>query len=249
MRVRGEFPRAGSMQFIPSDLVDQARTREAFATTEDPLVLGVDVSRFGDDESVICARRGMDARSIPWKILRGANTMTIAAVVAEMHDQYQFDAIFVDGGGVGGGVVDRLMQLRLPVIEVQFGSTADRGQKTFEGTVVYANKSAEMWGNMRDALRRLAIPDDPDLAAQLTGREYSYTMREGKDAIQLEKKADMKKRGLSSPDRADGLALTFSYPVAKSDHSNAIKGGGSIKVNYNPLSMDYIERDIYKPGH
>jgi hypothetical protein len=53
-------------------------------------------------------------------------------------------------------------------------------------------------------------PDDPEPVAELTGRQYGFNVR---NEIVLEKKEDMKKRGISSPDNADGLALTFACPV------------------------------------
>lgn len=220
VRVRGVFPRAGSMQFIPGDLVEAAAKREPESSLYDPCVLGVDVARFGDDQTVIVLRRGRDAASVPWVKLRGADTMTVAARVMEMVNQHRPDVIFIDGGGVGGGVVDRLRQLRQNVIEVQFGASADRSLDTQDGAVVYFNKRAEIWGFMRDWLRGGAIPDDPELMADLTAVEYGYSMLKGRDAILLEKKADMKKRGLGSPDAADALALTFAYPVQPSNHAD-----------------------------
>jgi hypothetical protein len=79
--------------------------------------------------------------------------------------------------------------------------------------IAYARKDAEMWGHAREWLKAGAIPDDPELKAELTSREYFYVQRDGREAIMLESKSDMKKRGLSSPDVADALALTFAYPV------------------------------------
>lgn len=243
VRVKGEFPRAGTMQFIPSDLVEVARKRQPEAKLYDPLIMGVDVARFGSDESIICLRRGRDAKSVPWISLRGADTMQVAARVMEMANQYKPDAIFVDGGGVGGGVIDRLNMFKMPVIEVQFGGSADRGQSNQEGHVRYANKRAEMWGNMRDWLRGGMIPDDPDLAAELTSVEYGYVMRDGTDAILLEKKSDMKKRGLPSPDKSDALALTFAYNVMPSDHTSSFTpGGNQHQINYNPFDRDWLNR-------
>lgn len=243
VRVKGEFPRAGSMQFIPSDIVEAARKRPAEAKLYDPLVMGVDVARFGTDETVICLRRGRDARSIPWVKLRGADTMAVAARVMELAGQHKPDAIFVDEGGVGGGVIDRLNMFKFPVIGVQFGGSADRGQQTESGSIKYCNKRAEMWGHMRDWLAGGMIPDEADLAEQLTGVEYGYAMRDGVDAILLEKKSDMKKRGLSSPDSGDALSLSFAYPVMPSDHSAAFENrGGRHEIEYNPLSPDYINR-------
>ncbi len=224
VRVKGEFPRAGSMQFIPSDIAEAARKREPYAKITDPVSFGVDVARFGDDESVICIRRGRDATMCEWKFFRGIDTMALAAHVVDLAREQKPDAIFVDGGGVGGGVIDRLKMLRQPVIEVQFGGVADR-RLNDESAVKYANKVAEMWGHMKEWLKGGTIPDDSELIEQLTGREYGHVMdKEGNDVIMLEKKKDMKKRGLSSPDRADALALTFAYPIVQSDHSQAIPG-------------------------
>jgi hypothetical protein len=146
VRVKGEFPRASSMQFIANDLVEAAVAREAEVTLSDPFVMGVDVARFGDDRSVIVLRRGRDARSISWIKLTGADTMTVAAKVAEIAQQYRPDAIFIDGGGPGGGVVDRLRQLQHTVFDVQFGGKADHSHIGQDGAIVYANKRAEMWG-------------------------------------------------------------------------------------------------------
>ncbi len=208
VRVKGMFPRAGSMQFIASDIVEAAATRESVSTPADPLVMSVDVARFGEDESRIGFRRGRDARSIPAETLRGVDTMTLAARAAELAIKYHPDAIFIDETGVGGGVVDRMRQLGFVVIGVNNGARADAQP---EGDMV-ANKGAECYAKMRQWLRDGgAIENDPDLRSQLESREYGYNAN---NQIVLEKKDDMKKRGLSSPDRADQLALTFAYPVA-----------------------------------
>ncbi len=240
VRVRGVFPRAGSMQFISSEVVEAAMSpeRDYEVTLMDPVVMGVDVARFGDDQSVIVIRRGRDARGFKAIKLRNVDTMTLAARVADEATQAGVDAIFVDGGGVGGGVVDRLRYLRMPVHEVQFGSKADRAMPSQSGNLMYANKRAEMWGVMRDWLTGAMLPHDQELIADLTGVEYGYVMKEGQDAIQLEKKEDMKKRGLASPDYADALALTFAYPVAPSDHTGVVSRQKSqMQADYNPMAQ------------
>ena len=79
---------------------------------------------------------------------------------------------------------------------------------------------------MRAWLKTGAIPDDPELKAELTGREYGFDLH---NAIRLEKKEDMKKRGLSSPDNADGLALTFAYPVADLPAEMQFEAGGGLR--------------------
>lgn len=233
VRVRGVFPRVGASEFISAALVAEARVREATANRFDPLVIGVDVSRFGDDETVILFRKGRDARSIPAVRLRGADTMAVAARVVELAQAYRPDAVFIDGGGVGGGVVDRCRQLRLDVFDVQFGSKPDLADIVTRGET-YANKRAEMWGTMRGWLATGAIEDDDTLAKQLIGPTYGFNTR---DEIQLERKADMKKRGVESPDWADALALTFALPVLP-NASAGPSGEPPIETDWNPFARE-----------
>ena len=245
IRVRGVFPRAGSTQFIPGDIVERAmspeREENTVTTLMDPLILGVDVSRYGDDQTVLCPRRGRDAKSIPWVKLRNKDTMQVAALIVQMHNKYNFDAIFIDEGGLGAGVVDRCRALKLPVVGILNNSEPDLAMSKDEGAVAYANKGSEMWGRMRDWIRGGLLPYDVELEQELTAREYGFVIRDGQDSIQLEKKKDMKKRGLASPDNADALALTFAYPVEPTNHSASLVGRPLHQVEYNPLQSAYSE--------
>lgn len=207
VEVKGQFPRTGSNQFIGRDSAQVAAERELSTDDGAPLLMGVDVARFGDDESVIRWRRGRDARTMPATKYRGVDTMELASRVAALIDKHNPDAVFVDGGGVGGGVVDRLKQLGYRVVEVQSGEKARDPEK-------YLNKRAEMWGEMREWLTYGCIEDDAGLIDDLTGPEYGIHL---KGQIKLESKDAMKKRGLSSPDDADALALTFAENVARRD--------------------------------
>jgi hypothetical protein len=218
VRVLGQFPKSELTGFISEEEVSLAASRQLTdPNPSDPLVMGVDVARFGDDSSCIVFRRGRDARTIPPESHHGRDTMFLAGRVAELYASYRPDAVFVDEGGVGSGVVDRLLQLGVPVIGIQFGSRPDRlgvGGETHR----FANKRAEMWGGLRQWLRGGCIPDDPSLRSELTGPLYAFNLR---DEIQLEKKSDMKKRGLASPDIADALALTFAMPVISKEWTDA----------------------------
>lgn len=233
VRVKGEFPRAGSMQFIPGDVVDAAMARDPQCFMWEPLIMGVDVARFGDDQSVIAFRRGRDAATIPWKKYRGVDTMTLAAEIASLADQEKVDAIFVDGVGIGAGVVDRLRQMKRAVFDVQAGGKPSG--LYFDEPIKVKNKRAEMWAAMRQWLKIGALPDDVELEADLTGLEYGY---DADNALQLERKEDMKKRGLGSPDSADALALTFAEPVApKSDRTAIMRARAAQSTeDYNPYA-------------
>lgn len=226
---------ASPQQLIGRDLVVAAMARQAEHHIHDAMVMGVDVARFGDDATVIRFRKGRDARSWPPVRLHRANTMYVAAAVAEHANQVRADAIFVDGGGVGGGVVDRLAQIGVRgVMEIQFGAKADRAAAGDRNH--YANKRAEMWGGMRDWLEHGAIDDHPGLIGDLTSVQYSLTERTGSTAILLEAKEDMKRRGLPSPDEGDALALTFAYPVlpAAMAEATAFAGGTGYDTDFNP---------------
>jgi hypothetical protein len=119
--------------------------------------------------------------------------------------------VFLDSTGIGWGVHDRLLQLGCPnLIGVNFGAKADRA----DAAARYANKRAEMWGFMKEWCAAGCLPDDRDLIADLTAVDYGY---DASDAILLERKDDMRRRGLASPDDGDALALTFAYPVIKRD--------------------------------
>lgn len=243
IRVRGEFPRAGSLQFISSDLVAEASRREALPFLHDALVLGVDVARFGDDASVIYIRKGRDGRTHPPIILRGVDTMTLAGKVSELYGALHANAVFVDGGGVGGGVVDRLRQLSVPVWDIQFGAKSDR--PIGDESIRFANKRCEMWGHMKEWLKGGAIGDvragDHSLADEISSLEYAYNSR---DEIQLEKKVDLKKRMGFSPDLADALALTFAYPVQASHDAGHlgpwIEPKALIQHEYNPYEAERL---------
>ena len=165
--------------------------------------MGVDVARFGTDESVICIRRGPRVeRLIPLR--RGTDTMQVADEVKEWADALNVPAVFVDENGVGGGVVDRLSVLGVPVYGVDAGGKAYRPSQ-------FADLRAEIFWEVARLLREDAIdlPDDATLISQLLALRYDVSTT---GRIRLESKTRLRKRGVKSPDRADALALAFMEP-------------------------------------
>lgn len=211
VRVKGTFPRASAMQFIDTETVAEARTREAAFLIEDPLIAGLDLARGGEALNVIQFRRGMCARhtaeSVPATIVipgeQTRDSMRLVSKVMDVARRFKPDVWFVDGTGMGGPICDRLRQLNLMVEEVNFGSAAPDPH--------YANRRAYMWGQMREWLYHGgAIDDLEDLATDLSAPQYGHNRR---DQLLLESKEAMEKRGIASPDRGDALALTFATPV------------------------------------
>lgn len=243
IRVKGVFPRTGEMEFISAYEVEESIQREAQSFLHDPFVIGVDVARYGDNESVIYCRKGRDAQSIPPTRLRGLSVVELSGRVAELSRQYNADAIFVDGGGVGGGVVDCLRSLHVSCFDINFGGKPDgTGYATGDAGSRYANKRAEMWGALRSWLKIGALPNLPDLKAQLVGPTYALDLQ---GRILLEKKEDMRKRGLESPDIADALALTFAIPIAMHDSAGGPHRKETVKSEYDPFSHMHQDYNPY----
>lgn len=214
VRVLGQFPSASTMQFIPLDLVEQAMARPVpGGLLSDPVIFGLDVARFGDDESVLAIRRGRDARTAKWRSWAKTDAMQLAGDIALEAQRLHPDAIMVDAGNIGAAVVDRIRQLvpDIPVYEVWFGGEGRDAELEPGMTVHTANKRAEIWTRMRAWLRSAAIPDHQRLRDDLIGPTYSFAADDTR--VKLERKQDMKKRGLPSPDWADALACTFAEPV------------------------------------
>jgi hypothetical protein len=204
VRVRGEFPRAGSTQFISGEAVANCRKYKAEGYDKLPKILSVDVARFGDDQTVIGKRQGR--KSAILAKLRGLDTVQVAERVIEFIQQEKPDAVVVDGDGLGAGVIDQIHHRGFGDKLFEF-----HGGSTPRDPAMYFNRRAEVWGQMRAWLNEGAeIPDDPELEADLTGPEYGFS---AKQQIQLERKEDMKKRGLASPDCGDMLAMSFSVNV------------------------------------
>ena len=194
-------------QLISYDLVAGAMARNAPIQNHAEKIIGVDVARFGNDKSVIYFRQGRDGAPMPYERHAGWDTMQLASRIAEWIHRWHPDAVFIDEGGVGGGVVDRLHQLGFHIVHgVNFGARSDRSPT---GETV-ANKRTEIWCAVRDWLSRGRLPDDDRLAEELTSPMYNYDIR---SALMLESKDSLRKRGVPSPDIADALALTFAYPV------------------------------------
>ena len=174
-----------------------------------PLVMGVDVARFGDDATVFFRRRGREAYAP--EVMRGLSNVEVAhrlmADMAEHRPAY----VCIDQGQ-GTGVIDLVRELTrhqpVSVVEVPFGGRAMDAER-------FANRRAEMWVALRDWLREGGrLPDDRRwggaLEAELTAPTYFFNAA-GK--LQLEDKASVKARLSRSTDLADALALTFAVPV------------------------------------
>jgi hypothetical protein len=210
------FQLTGEDSYIQSDLV--MRCRKTVAEKYGRLLLGVDPARFGDDRSCIIRRKGRVAYGK--ESYSKKDTMEIVGIVHNIILTEQPFKVFVDVGGLGAGVVDRLKELGHGgiLVSVNSGSTPLDSRR-------YYNKRAELWGELKKWMddQPCQIPDEDSLHADLCGIRYTV---DSNSRLVMEKKADMKKRGIRSPDEADALALTFAMPehALNNDTKNDIAG-------------------------
>lgn len=195
----------GSHKLIDSKSIREATQTDLFNSSS-PLVIGIDVARFGDDKSVFCFRRGRFCQE--FKSYSKYDNVAVANQATHFIKELKPARVFIDAGGVGGGVVDILHDrgFKKIVRAVMFGGRALADER-------YHNRRAEMWDEMRQWLHSVPpvrIPADEQLCAELAAVNKKYDNR---GRLQLEEKDEIKKRLGRSPDMADALALTFAEPV------------------------------------
>lgn len=207
------FQTGGDESFIASELVFKARKNTVEPDSSLPIVIGVDIARGGNDKTRLLDRQGRKLGGNLDATLDTDDTMVIAGRVAQEIDRLRPAQVFLDITGVGGGVYDRLLEMRYGrfVIGINFGQKPTNER-------LYAIKRAEMWGELRDWLDDKAgvdIPDDDtlhtDLCAPIWGK--GATRFNSNQQIVLEPKDRIKERLGCSPDGGDAAALTFAQPV------------------------------------
>lgn len=208
-----------------------AAVNSGYARMQDqPLVIGVDPAGDGVDPSAerdrtaIAFRRGRVCFRV--EHYRDYNTMQIVGLLAGYIREMRPDAVFIDKGGIGAGIVDRLQELNFDMVHgIMFGQAARNPD-------LYQNKRAEMWWDMKEWLedQPCRLPNDASLIADLSAPQPVIRSDSKK---QLEGKKEMKKRQIRSPDCGDALALTFAEPVEfRSDASVSAGGGVATPAGY-----------------
>lgn len=216
VRVLGEFPKANPDSFISLDIIN---TEDIELGDIYSIDLGVDVARFGDDESIV-ATVFNKLKLVNLDIFKHNDTMRLTGqlvnIIKMLNQNYNVRVnVKIDCDGLGVGVYDRLVEvissegLNAIAIECHFGGKG--GKVKYSEPISYYNSTGIMWGLVRTKLKEksLYLMNDDELINQLTNRKYFI---ESNGDIRLERKEEMKKRGVHSPDRADALALALYEP-------------------------------------
>ena len=212
------FQQTGHDSYIPAELVVRARKNECEGIG--PLVIGYDPAWKGADRHTMAYRRGRKVEKIDSRLK--LDTMQGAGWAKQVIDDEKPAKMFIDVGGVGAGVYDRLIEMGYgeTVVAVNFGSEPLEPQPLDENGKPkggYKNRRAEMWGNSKDWLDEPAgvdIPDSDTLQTDACAPAYKY---DSLTRVILESKEDIRRRGHRSPDEWDAVALTFAEPVIQEE--------------------------------
>jgi hypothetical protein len=232
VRVAGQFPAQAKNAVVSLGVIEAARERWEdlqhkcspkcaepcdLATALDRgaydgrLHIGVDVARFGDDDSVIVCRRGL--MHVSTEAINGMDVVSIAGSVilaarSARRPGEDRPIIKVDVIGIGGGVADILRQhTDVVVVDVNVSEASQRPNE-------YANLRAQLHFDLARWLKDGgAIQEDAKLEQELLAPTYSFDM---KGRQKIEAKEEIKKRLGRSPDRSDALALAV-YDSGETD--------------------------------
>jgi len=209
IRVMGLPPLADEDTLIPLYAAEQCIGLDFVVAEDEPLYLGVDVARYGSDDSIILPRRGNKVS--PWERFNGLNTITLGGFINQAYQEQNADGCAIDVIGVGAGVADWLQKHGMRnLYMVNVANSSSNIEK-------YDRLRDELWCRVRDKclLGMYSFPDikrpgetlsiGQEIANELASVRYGFNAHGG---IRVESKRDLKARGIASPNIADALCLS-----------------------------------------
>ena len=193
------------------------------------IIAGLDVADDGMDKNCIYIRKG--SRMLYLEEWNGIDTTQTTYKALEICKDFKVDEMYYDSIGVGAGVRGAInsikRDLKIKVVGINVGSsTSNKRYNSKEAKDLFINLKAELWWNIRDKFinthsyvsgdkkadtnNLISILDEPQLIRELSQPLYFFN-ENGK--IQIEKKIDMAKRGIKSPNKADALILSYANTV------------------------------------
>jgi phage terminase large subunit len=235
--ILGEFPEASIASLLGPDEVEAAMNREIEPSSYEwsQKRLGVDVSRFGDDPTILFPRQGLRAFPVPadavMRHARGAPvSVNIANRVLLAKKRWNYEICFLDAtGGWAAGTRDILISTPNSgtIMNIQYAAPAPDSR--------YYNMRAYMWWNGAEWVKGGGqLPRIPELIGELTIPTYSFMG--GK--LLIEPKELVKKRLGRSPNFADALFQTFAMPDMPGEMERQLRGGNThqAKTDWDPYA-------------
>lgn len=199
-------------QLIPTDWIRQAQLRW---TPKPPkgipmCAIGVDVAQGGADRTVLSIRH--DGWFAPLIEVPGVETPgghEVAGLVVT-HRRDGAVVIIDMGGGYGGAAMEHLRANGVTVIP--YKSILKTSKKSTNDSLSFANTRVASYWALREALdptqrggSSIALPDDPELMAELTALHFQVEAR----GITITKKDDVREMLGRSPDKADAIVMAW----------------------------------------
>ena len=200
-RVLGEYPVKAIDTLISLHDIERATNREFPDEPTEKPVLGLDVARYGDNQSVAVVRQG---DTVIWlEAFPKCDLMETVGRATRLIRQFDVSKAIIDEVGMGSGVLDRLRELD------EIKAHGVNGGNKPENPKLHFNMRAQMFDRLKDRFEqgKISIPNDPELISQVASLNYRYTSA---GALRLEGKETMRNSGRPSPDKADALALAFA---------------------------------------
>lgn len=224
-RVHARFPRTTTNVTLPIDWLESAVVPEP--NPEGPIRLGVDVAADGGDEFVIAQADGLCAHIVHTSSHNDSAVAVAGTVLNVIHKAQEEHArrgidervrVKIDSIGVGWGVASLLEEWQRENRHAAEIIPVNVAERAYDNTK-FANQRAEMWWNLRtlvqpdaEGRQEVTLAVDRKTIAQLTAPTYRAN---SSGRLQIESKQDMKRRGVTSPDRAEALLLALFEPPRK----------------------------------
>ena len=202
------------------------------------LRLGCDVAGEGSNLSVITLR-GRNGAKILYK-QNNPDTMNFAGVIVRTAKEYGVIAedLFIDGTGIGKGVVDRVRE------DPDYSQAVCVMAGSKPQGIDFFNKRAEMFWRVKEWLP----------TAELEGNDWldlldiRYKIQSDKK-IKIKSKEDMRSDGVQSPDTADSLSLTFwDYDSEKLEQESQPLTPHRIGENITRPPSRFVQPDYESPS-
>ena len=227
------FQTSGDESWISPQLIMECKERKELKVDNFPRIGAVDPAWTGDRSALIW-RQGGKISEVTYH--RGVDTVQLASLCIEYINQHALDRLFVDTVGLGAGVYDNLLHQGYRHIVRPCNFAKQAVDLDGDGKPKYLNKRAECWGRLKEHMQSgdFELPLQDELITDLIAPQYHYN--NAKAVLQLESKADMRKRGVKSPDGGDALSMTYAEHV----RSTMAGGLGQQRNNTGPKVLyDY----------
>jgi hypothetical protein len=199
--VEGQFPKVDGIDksgYVPLLTEDQVRNAQIPDVPVPYTVLGVDPAGEGNDKSAFVGRNMQVAKILAEESVSTPNSVATKGVTLAVNNGIRDDRVAIDTFGIGAKTALAMGKMGFHASAINVG---DKGEENF------LNKRAQLFWKMREWITSGGQLVQDDRWQELIKIKYRYN-QQGK--LQILGKAEMRKKGIKSPDFADAFSLTFA---------------------------------------